>query len=290
MIQPGKFFTEYLDSLPKIKRVLYSDEYAVVETTAAKARKNGIIFSLPDHGKLTDRTFKRISGDDLRPPYECVILEYTALRGAPTRPGEDTFSKRLVIAIDMGTHVTVLPCAFNDRTKQWIPHIVTATFTYTKDNICFFKDGYMQVEAKHDVCLPRVLALSNRRFNFSNEELIRVAARDVNDEVNAYIDFCYTLHNNETYVDTVEPDAAKNKLRRSMGKAPLFTYKVLTVGKPKRKSQHLGGTHASPRSHLRRGFYRTSKHGVRHWVQPCMVKGETEGFVHKDYRVEGQAA
>ena len=85
----------------------------------------------------------------------------------------------------------------------------------------------------------------------------------------------------------IEPDEAKNRMRRARGKAPLFTYKVLTIGKKKRKSQHQGGTHASPRSHLRRGYYRTSKHGVRHWVQPCMVKGETPGFVHKDYKVEG---
>ena len=77
-------------------------------------------------------------------------------------------------------------------------------------------------------------------------------------------------------------------MRRAQGKAPLYTYKVLTIGKKKPKSRRLGGTHASPRSHLRRGYYRTSQKGIRHWVQPCMVKGGTDGFVHKDYRVEGQ--
>jgi hypothetical protein len=88
--------------------------------------------------------------------------------------------------------------------------------------------------------------------------------------------------------EDVEPDAKLNKMRRARGKTPLFTYKTLIIGRKKRKSQLLGGTHASPRSHLRRGYYRTSPKGIRHWVQPCMVKGETEGFVHKDYRVEGQ--
>jgi len=290
MIQPGRFFTEYLDSLPKIKHALYSDEYAIVETTASEARKKGIIFTLPDHGDLTDRAFKKLSGDTLRPPYGCVILEYTALHGEPANPGEHTSSKRLVIAVDGGTHVTVFPCVYKDATKQWVPHIFTATFTYTKDDILSYKDGQVHVAVKYDVCLPKMLAQIVLGRNLSKEQLVQAAVQDINAEVNAYIDFCYTLHNNETDVDTFEPDAAKNKLRRSMGKAPLFTYKVLTVGKPKRKSRHLGGTHASPRSHLRRGFFRTSKNGARHWVQPCMVKGETDGFVHKDYKVEGMAA
>ncbi len=104
-----------------------------------------------------------------------------------------------------------------------------------------------------------------------------------------YICFCSVLNEFHTeFVDT-EPHKGQNKMRRALGKAPLFTYKVLTIGKKKRKSQKLGGTHASPRSHLRRGYYRTSRNGVRHWVQPCMVKGETDGFVHKDYRVESEA-
>lgn len=32
---------------------------------------------------------------------------------------------------------------------------------------------------------------------------------------------------------------------------------------------------------------RAAREGVRHWVQPCMIKGETPSFVHKEYVVEG---
>jgi hypothetical protein len=107
--------------------------------------------------------------------------------------------------------------------------------------------------------------------------------------LNTYLRFCVACHNYETEFADVEPDKAKNKMRRARGKAPLFTYKVLTIGRKKPKSRRLGRTHASPRSHLRRGYFRTSRNGVRHWVQPCMVKGGTDGFVHKDYIVEGAA-
>jgi hypothetical protein len=96
------------------------------------------------------------------------------------------------------------------------------------------------------------------------------------------------LTNHNVTTEDIEPDAKAARSRRIRGKAPLYTYKTLTIGAPKaRQVVRGGGTHASPRSHLRRGFYRTSPKGVRHWVNATMVMGETPGFVHKDYQVEG---
>jgi len=104
-----------------------------------------------------------------------------------------------------------------------------------------------------------------------------------------YERLCAVLANNEVETTDVPPDDKANRLRRISGYAPLYAYKTLTIGAPKkRQAVRGGGTHASPRSHLRRGYYRTSRNGVRHWVQACMVMGETPGFVHKDYKVEQQ--
>ena len=124
----------------------------------------------------------------------------------------------------------------------------------------------------------------------SEEEFKQLLATQSWFAINTYLRFCVACHDYETDFTDVEPHKGRAKMRRALGKAPLFTYKILTIGKRKPKSRRLGGTHASPRSHLRRGYYRTSKTGKRHWVQPCMVKGETPGFVHKDYIVEGDAA
>ncbi len=103
-----------------------------------------------------------------------------------------------------------------------------------------------------------------------------------------YTAVCQILTNHNVTTEDIEPDAKAARSRRIRGKAPLYTYKTLTIGAPKaRQVVRGGGTHASPRSHLRRGFYRTSPKGVRHWVNATMVMGETPGFVHKDYQVEG---
>lgn len=66
---------------------------------------------------------------------------------------------------------------------------------------------------------------------------------------------------------------------------PVFSTWTLHL-KPEKpaKGEPLGGTHASPRVHLRRGHFRTCKSGVRVWVQPCVV-GSKHGMIHKDYRL-----
>lgn len=37
-MQPGQFFTEYLDSLPKLKKIIHIADYLIAEKTAANFR------------------------------------------------------------------------------------------------------------------------------------------------------------------------------------------------------------------------------------------------------------
>lgn len=83
------------------------------------------------------------------------------------------------------------------------------------------------------------------------------------------------------------PDAALQRRRVQRGKPPLYTYKILVLN-PNRvesKSDTIGGHHASPRVHLRRGHIRRLP-AVNVWVQPCVVGNKKRGIVHKEYRVE----
>lgn len=56
----------------------------------------------------------------------------------------------------------------------------------------------------------------------------------------------------------------------------------------KRKSK--GGSHASPRAHERRGFWRTGKYGDKHWVSPTIVNPSAGAVVVKDYIINPSAA
>lgn len=57
---------------------------------------------------------------------------------------------------------------------------------------------------------------------------------------------------------------------------------VVISGRP----EHKGGTHASPRWHKRRGYWRVmKKSGKQVWVRDCEVGSKSNGMVYKDYQV-----
>jgi hypothetical protein len=80
--------------------------------------------------------------------------------------------------------------------------------------------------------------------------------------------------------------AALNKKRAKSGKYPVLEYKtlVLKIDRLRTSGQTDGGSHASPRVHLRRGHVRQLETGRRVWVQACVV-GSTNGMILKDYRI-----
>lgn len=84
-----------------------------------------------------------------------------------------------------------------------------------------------------------------------------------------------------------KPDERIQKKRAKKGKPPLFSYWTLELSLPSERTEgpHHGGTHASPRLHLRRGHARQYAPGKYTWVQPCTVGNKKLGMVHKDYAV-----
>lgn len=83
------------------------------------------------------------------------------------------------------------------------------------------------------------------------------------------------------------PDPVLQKARMRRGKKPLFSCWTLAVDldSQEQPGQPLGGTHASPRLHLRRGHARQLQPGRWTWVRACMVGNKQLGMVHKDYAV-----
>jgi len=69
---------------------------------------------------------------------------------------------------------------------------------------------------------------------------------------------------------------AINANRRKKGRPELPPYNILKITPPNDNTtrNHLGGTHASPREHLRRGHFRmvpTKTGRIRRWVEPTVV-------------------
>jgi hypothetical protein len=57
-----------------------------------------------------------------------------------------------------------------------------------------------------------------------------------------------------------------------------------------KQGDSLGGTHASPRLHLRRGHIRHCYTGQYVWVRPTTVGNKRLGIIFKDYDASGLSA
>lgn len=106
----------------------------------------------------------------------------------------------------------------------------------------------------------------------------------LSDAVQATMRFLSAMNCTNVHRQEHKPDTALQKARAKRGKQPLFSYWTLELnGRDGGAAQSFGGTHASPRVHLRRGHPRQYAPGKWTWVQPHAVGNRELGMVHKDY-------
>lgn len=98
----------------------------------------------------------------------------------------------------------------------------------------------------------------------------------------------FLRHANPTgYKATAKKNSITNARRAKQGKPPLiYDWHTVEIAPDRQKGESLGGTHASPRKHDRRGHWRTCANGLRVWVRNCTVGDASRGTVFKDYKVK----
>lgn len=81
-----------------------------------------------------------------------------------------------------------------------------------------------------------------------------------------------------------------NQKRQTKGKPALtFDWHTIVIEPSKQKNDPQGGTHASPRRHQVRGYWRTYKSGKKGWVRECWKGDASKGSVFKDYTLKGKS-
>ncbi len=185
-----------------------------------------------------------------RSPFPNTLLQFET-------PSSDGASHALVLWREQPDGSVQLIAAQRRNDKEWLS---VAPTTVTKN-----EDGSFQYER---------IGYDERNTEF----VMRMHARAMN---LFYILGC----SNVDTADNPAP-AALNKKRAKTGKFPVLEYKtlVLKIDALRTSGQAGGGTHASPRVHLRRGHVRRLESGRRVWVQACVV-GSTHGMILKDYRI-----
>ena len=103
-----------------------------------------------------------------------------------------------------------------------------------------------------------------------------------------FVSFVCALSCGNTVIEdsSIQPSKIKNSIRKSKGKLPFFTHKILTIDtQSSTKNQSTkSGSHNSPRVHLRRGHIRRLPN-KNVWVNSCVVGDKSKGMVSKDYLV-----
>ncbi len=240
-----------------------------VREVLTSARMRGIKFIVP-HERRVNRELPLLASE-LRPPFPVTLFEF-----------DMNNSSGLILATDRGHRVELfMALRFDGLAVGWFfcPAVLFA--------------DYNDASAIGDDPIWHSTPFMSDRINelIKQSGSINAAAKGLLEAAQPlliqYTALCQTFKYRHTETIDVEPDAKENRIRRIKRQTPLFTYKTLVIGEPKPKVKgHKGGTHASPRSHLRRGHYRTSKNGIRYWVSAAFVNG-APGFVHKDYKLEG---
>ena len=87
---------------------------------------------------------------------------------------------------------------------------------------------------------------------------------------------------------TTELIRPNREARAARPESTLFDYHVLMIrpGAERHEGPSLGGSHASPRTHLRRGHIRQHPTAGRIWVNSCVVNPTAIGSVNKDYQLQ----
>lgn len=126
------------------------------------------------------------------------------------------------------------------------------------------------------------------------DELVidHIVTRDsrIRDMANNCLSVLYSLHSaaaQPLHAGQVilHPKAAA---RMAQGRVPTYEWRTVALEPRAPRTDHKGGTHASPRQHTRRGHWATSKLGKRFWRPPCTVGKAGNGIVFHDYAVKGE--
>lgn len=134
---------------------------------------------------------------------------------------------------------------------------------------------------------PQIL---NDSIKEHGEEAAKSAIKDIGTEVSALLELCEALSCSNVkheVMQTFHPNINQRRIRD--GKTPFYETRTLWIDVPggsKDSGDHQGGTHRSPRQHLRRGHIRRLPTGKKVWVNAAVVGAKESGLIKKDYAIK----
>ena len=248
----------------------------------AAAVENSVKFDMGNSDELVDMSVSS-NGDNTPFPFPSSLFEVSNLSGA---------GKALFLCVEGGDIDGADDIAFmfafansHPGPNDWAQEDLLIKIKRGSE----YPDTPVSLRSKDDkLCLSESLERDRERFR-NGEALSKESARQsffaILGQTLIRSMAVFSCSNIE-YIDH-QPPKFINAKRKKKGKPPFLSYKTLHIKTNDKKLVSVGGggTHESPRLHLRRGHIRRLQSGNKVWVQSCMVGDAHKGFAKKDYKV-----
>lgn len=288
MLQETNYCAHAISDLAVLRRAAEFDADRRILDELVSWIRESEKFRVPDFGCILDwdKGFIVSSviekyANPFRLPYKRVALEFAH----PTCEDRDTwyheqptakFDASIALAQELTVdgedvvHFVAISRLIAPHGKCWVP---------SNFGMLFSRDGRKhQVWANSD-------AARRKLAEVGHDGALSIAMGDLHCELRSVLQLVAALRCRNVSTSTARPPDKINKKRESQGKQPFFSYHVLELAEHDSAPRGaLSGTHASPRTHLRRGHIRRLSQDRVVWVNACVVRGEL-GFVEKDYAI-----
>lgn len=264
-----------------------------------EAAKEAPKFILPSGGRILNDKLRGLP-DEIRLPYERIVIEYEGAKG----------SEGLVERVFGSTNACPAPkrIVIAEEVEGWI-HVYSIVQMTSQGHTCWIMQPYAAAmrkdfdqHAKPEMGVPLekdelIDGLSFVPIPIGREVVARLGPNwtrnaycDLIDEGNAVLELVEALSCSNVSHEAL-PVRPLNKAAARRGALPFDEYRVLVVNAPGAGSGGIdgGGTHRSPREHLRRGHIRRLQSGRRIWIQSTIVNAGAAGKITSTYQIKNAA-
>jgi hypothetical protein len=249
-----------------------------------------IHFALPDTARLLDDGLKGLVDNLSKLPYPIITVEYFAhdLSVTADDPIHNFYKsgvdKICILAVEhpspmyseKGFSLHTFGCDYGGWATMPVGLFVPENAATKMSSL----DDFKIIGTLPDSCQKLYAAMTADRKKEVIEGMLKISALPVFELLEALT--C----RNVSAVNHQDASPANAK-RIKAGKLPFYETKMLVIdtrSSTSGKSGDGGGSHASPRQHLRRGHIRRLESG-NIWVNSCVVGDPTKGSINKQYSV-----
>ena len=296
-------------------------EYPLIEKRFLNPIKNSVHFALPDTGVIFDDEYRGIRGEEVRLPFPSITLEYYFPYGNGQLEKDHIWSsKRLILATEYTSEQVALEYPeydfdFGEPDMMWIA-VYGASF-FPEDGLWavepfgwlmpsawdrqFVKKNGETVFAQrfqdsrdgvgvNGYAIPLLKSILEKVHEAEGKTGLNSCLKDIGNETAGLLELCEALSCSNVHHRPIENiDPAVNQRRIRDGKVPLYETRTLWIDVPNFDNVSVewqGGTHRSPRQHLRRGHIRNLQSGKKVWVNATVVGSRDNGVINKAYGIK----